>query len=223
MKYLIANWKMHKSSQEVKDFFATSREALQQASGVEIVICPPFPLIPEVRNEVIGTNIKVGAQNLSAEEEGAYTGEVSGRQLDGLVDYVIVGHSERKRYFGETTKDIAGKLVQAFRHNLRPILCFEKIADLDAVNETGGLILAYEPPGSIGNGLPDSPEDAAKVARQAKDRLGVAVPVLYGGSAEARIEASFLVHPELSGLLVGTAALDPTSFVAMAQLARNTK
>ncbi len=209
---------MHKSSQEVKNFFATAREALSQASGVEIIICPPFPLIPEVRSEVIGTNIKVGAQNLSSEEEGAYTGEVSGKQLEGLVDYVIVGHSERKKYFGETEKDIAGKLVQAFRHHLKPILCFQKLEDLAAVNETDGLILAFEPAAAIGTGNPDSPEDAGKMAGLAKGRLGVDLPILYGGSAEPRVTAAFLARPELAGLLVGTDSLDPATFVAMASI-----
>src|SRR5579859_6873668 len=134
MKYLVANWKMYHTAESARSYLNTSRDALRLAKGVEVVICPPFPLIPAVRAEVIGTPIKVGAQNLSYEEEGALTGEVSGLQLEGLCDYVLIGHSERRRIFHETDREIAAKLVQARRHDLKPILCFEKIEDLQVIN-----------------------------------------------------------------------------------------
>lgn len=181
-----------------------------------MVFCPPFPLIPLVRGEVIGTAMKVGAQNLSGEEEGAFTGEVSGKQLEDLADYVVVGHSERKKYFHETDKDIANKLVQAHRHGLTAILCFQNYQDLKVVNDTTKIILAFEPTSAIGTGRPDTPKDAAEVARRAKEIVGADVPILYGGSVTKDNAKEFLKEKELSGFLVGGASLDPASFVDLA-------
>lgn len=219
MKYIIANWKMHKTDQAVRDFFAVSREVLLTAKGLEIVICPPYPLIPVARNEVMGTPIKLGAQNLSGEEEGAFTGEVSGLQLEGLVDYVLVGHSERRKYFHEAGREIANKLIQAYRHDLKPVLCFEKIEELAVVNETKGLVLAYEPTAAIGTGEPDTPENAVSIASQAKASLGVDVPVLYGGSVTSANVREFITRPEIAGILVGGASLDPQSFIDLVRAA----
>lgn len=219
MKYIVANWKMHKTVQEVRDYFSVSRDALRLAKEAQVIICPPFPLLPATRNEIIGTSIKLGAQNLSGEEEGAFTGEVSGLQLEGLVDYVLVGHSERRKYFQEGGREIANKLVQAFRHDLKPILCFEKIEDLSAVNETKGLILAYEPSSAIGSGHPDTPDNAAGIAKLAKGLLRADVPVLYGGSVSSANIREFLGRPEISGVLVGGASLDPASFVDLVHAA----
>ncbi len=219
MKYLVANWKMHKTTQEVREFFATSRELLRLAKGVEIVFCPPFPLIHSVRDEIIGTPLKLGAQNLSAEEEGAYTGEVSGRQLAGMVDYVLVGHSERRKYFHEEGRELANKLVQASRHDLKPIFCFEKPADLAVINDPTDLILAYEPPGTIGTGHPDTPSNAASVAVQARKIVGAQIPVLYGGSVTAANVKEFLAQPDISGVLVGSASLNPSSWVDLVHAA----
>lgn len=219
MKYIIANWKMHKTDQDVRDFFAVSRAALLTAKGVEIVICPPYPLIPVARNEVMGTPIKLGAQNLSGEEEGSFTGEVSGLQLENLVDYVLVGHSERRKYFHEAGREIANKLIQAHRHELRPVLCFEKIEELSVVNETKGLVLTYEPAAAIGTGEPDTSENAVQMAKLAKASLGVDIPVLYGGSVTSANVGSFLTRPEIAGVLVGGASLDPQSFIDLVRAA----
>lgn len=221
MKYLVANWKMHKTAQEVRNFFAVSREALRLAKEVEIIFCPPFPLIPAVRGEVIGTPMKVGAQNISSEEEGAMTGEVSGVQLEGLCDYVIVGHSERKKLFHEGPKEIAGKLVQARRHDLTPILCFEKPEDLAVVSDPTHLILAYEPTFAIGTGQPDTPANAAAVARQAREIVKHELPVLYGGSVTAANVKEFLAQPGIDGVLVGAASLDPAGWVDLVHAASN--
>ena len=210
---------MHKTDQGVRDFFAMSRDALLTAKELEIVICPPYPLIPVARNEVMGTAIKLGAQNLSGEEEGAFTGEVSGLQLENLVDYVLVGHSERRKYFHEGGREIANKLIQAYRHELKPVLCFEKIEDLTAVNETKGLILAYEPVSAIGSGHPDTPSNAAEKASQAKQALGADIPVLYGGSVSPANVQEFLTRPEIAGVLVGGASLDPAGFVELVHAA----
>lgn len=219
MKYLVANWKMNHTAESARAFLNTSRDALRLAQGIEVVICPPFPLIPIVRSEVIGTPIKVGAQNLSQEEEGALTGEVSGLQLEGMCEYVLVGHSERRRLFHETNREIAAKIVQAQRHELKPILCFEKIEDLEAVNDPIGLILAYEPTFAIGTGHPDTPANAAAMAKSARDYLKSDLPVLYGGSVEASNVKEFLQEPGLSGFLVGRASLEPASWVNLVHAA----
>jgi len=219
VKYLVANWKMNKTDQEVRDFFAVSREALRLAKGVEIVFCPPFPLIPTVRSEVVGTPLKVGAQDLSSEEDGARTGDVSGKQIEGMADYVIVGHSERKKLFHETSQEIAAKLVQARRHDLTPILCFETPEELKVVNDPTHLLLAYEPTFAIGSGHPDTPANAAAVAKSAREILGHTVPVLYGGSVTADNVKEFLSQPEIDGALVGSASLDPAGWVGLVHAA----
>lgn len=204
---------MHHTTESARSFMATSREALRLVRDVESIICPPYPLIPTVRSETLGTPIKLGAQNLASEEEGAFTGEVSAVQLEGLVDYVIIGHSERRRFFGETNGVIGQKLVLALKHHLKPILCFEKVEDLKIVGENRDLIVAYEPVFAIGSGHPDTPENAAAVAKQAQEVVGFAVPVLYGGSVTPSNVRSFLEKKEISGALVGGASLDPVSFV----------
>ena len=213
MKYAVANWKMHHSISSAEHFLAVSREALRLANGVEVIICPPFPLLESVKNGVIGTSIKVGAQNISNEEEGAFTGEVAAAQLTGLVDYVIVGHSERKKYFGETMPLIWSKVQMALKHDLKPILCFEKVEELSVVENPQGLILAYEPTFAIGSGHPDTPENAAATIRDAKAALGYNMPILYGGSVTAKNVPSFLAQRDIAGTLVGGASLDPASFV----------
>jgi triosephosphate isomerase len=219
VKIVVANWKMHHTASSARDYLATSREALRLAQNVEVVICPPFPLLSVVREEALGTPIKLGAQNLSSEDEGAYTGEVSALQLTDLVSYVIVGHSERKKYFGETPEIAWAKARQAMKHGLKPILCFEKLQDLTVVTNSSGLILAYEPTFAIGTGHPDTPENAAATAKAAKHQVGGDAPVLYGGSVTAENAREFLDKEQIAGFLVGKASLDPTSFVSIVHAA----
>ena len=116
---------------ECSKLFTTSREALRLAKDLEIVICPSYPLLPIIRDEIIGTPMKLGAQNVAAWEEGAYTGEVSATQLTNLTDYVIIGHSERRKYFHESDQDISSKLTLSLKQGLTPILCFEHVDQVD--------------------------------------------------------------------------------------------
>jgi triosephosphate isomerase (TIM) len=214
MKYIVANWKMHHTIDSAHQFLTVAREALRLAKSVEVIICPSFPLLPSVRNELVGTPIKVGAQNLSTEEQGALTGEVSGVQLESLVDYVIVGHSERRRYFKETNHELAKKLERAWQHQITPILCFEKVEDLHILRPLKGkVVLAYEPISAIGTGHPDTPGNAASIAKMAQQYLSQDLPVLYGGSVTPDNVKSFLQFREISGALVGGASLEAATFV----------
>jgi len=213
VKYIVANWKMNHSADSARQFFTTAREALRLAKGVEIIVCPPYPLLSVIKSEVVGTPIKLGAQNLSQFSDGAYTGEVSGMQLAGLADYVIVGHSERKKYFKESIQEISAKVLAARKFELKPILCFERAEELSSAGSSEGLIVAYEPTFAIGSGNPDTPDNAADVAKRARSILKADVPVLYGGSVTAENVKSFLSRSEISGVLVGGASLDPIGFV----------
>jgi triosephosphate isomerase len=203
---------------DVTRYFATAREGLK-VPDVTVIICPAFPLIPAVRQEVEGTEIAVGAQNLASDEEGAYTGEVSAKQLKDQVAYAIIGHSERKKYFAESLAEITKKLDLARKYELKPILCFEKLEELAVVADTQGLILAYEPTFAIGSGHPDTPENAASIAQAAKESLKADIPVLYGGSVTDANVAKFTSKSEIGGALVGGASLDPLSWVRLVQAA----
>lgn len=218
-KYIVANWKMNHTIEDVQRYFATAREALRLVKDMEIIICPSYPLIPAVRSEVVGTPIKVGAQNISQFTDGAYTGEVSGEQLKGLVDYVIIGHSERKKYFREGIPEISAKVELAKRFEIKPIICFEQAEELATVGLTDQCIIAYEPTFAIGTGNPDTPENAAGMAKLASSVLKTEAPIIYGGSVTSENVRSFLSHSEIAGALVGGASVDPISFVNLVHAA----
>lgn len=222
MKYIVANWKLHHTIDSARSFLHQAREDLHRASNVEVIICPPFPLLSIVHGERLYPKIKIGAQNISQFESGAYTGEVSAPQLNGLAEYVIIGHSERKKYFGETMEAIWQKVNLAREHDLHPILCFEKVEELTIVDDTKNLILAYEPTFAIGTGHPDTPEDAIKVATEARSLVkDDNIPILYGGSVNASDIKGFTSHDEISGCLVGGASIEADSFIALVQAANH--
>jgi triosephosphate isomerase len=219
MKYIVANWKLHHTIDSARSFLHQARESLHLAKNVEVVICPPFPLLQTVYAERLYPKIKIGAQNLSQFESGAYTGEVSAVQLNGLAEYVIVGHSERKKYFSETSNTAWEKALLAIEYGLKPIFCFEKVEELKIISNPANLILAYEPIFAIGTGHPDSPEDAVKVATEARHLIKSDIPILYGGSVTADDVQSFLSYDEISGALVGGASVEPESFTSLVHAA----
>jgi triosephosphate isomerase len=213
--------------------------------GVEKVLCPPFVSLDVVRQRVLGTNILVGAQNAYWEPKGAYTGEVSVTMLQGLVDFVIVGHSERRQYFHETDEDVNRKVRAALAAGLRVIMCVGEnlaenemghtesfveaqvragLADVDAFDR---LVIAYEPIWAIGTGRAATPENAGQVVghirRVVRDVAGDAVAdglrIQYGGSVTPDNFAEFIAHPEIDGGLVGGASLNAESFLAITRLA----
>jgi triosephosphate isomerase len=212
----------------------------KDAERVEVVICPPFTALRSVQTLIDSDRLPygLGAQNVHAEDEGAFTGEVSGMMLAALdVGYVIVGHSERRRLFGEDDATVNRKVKAVVRHGLVPIVCVgetleereaggtqSKVAEqvrmafdgLDAATASSAVV-AYEPIWAIGTGRNAEPTDAGQVIevirgtlseRVGKD-VGAAVRIQYGGSVKAGNIREFMVHPEIDGALVGGASLDP--------------
>lgn len=243
-----ANWKMYKTVAEARAFVA-GLAAMLPAAGPAAVICPPFTALAAVNEALAGTAFALGAQNMHAEAQGAFTGEVAAPMLQDLgVRYVILGHSERRQYFGETDAFIGAKVRAAFAHDLVPILCVgETLAQRDAgqttsvveaqvlggtegltASQAAGLIVAYEPIWAIGTGRPSTGADAGAVAAHIRRILAArfgaagaaAVRVQYGGSVKPANAAEFLQHPEIDGALVGGASLEPASFAAIVEAAR---
>ncbi|MFC6632850.1 triose-phosphate isomerase [Microbulbifer taiwanensis] len=227
-----ANWKMNGSRAFAEQFFT----ALDlQGSGCEVVICPPYPYLPLVA-EKAGAGFSTGAQSLSEESSGAYTGEVSADMLlDWSVRYAIVGHSERRSLYGESSALVARKFVAAKSAGLIPILCVGETlqereegrtldvvaAQLQAVSEAAGddvwsrAVIAYEPVWAIGTGKTATPEQAQQVHGFIREQLGetgAAVQILYGGSVKAANAEALFAQVDIDGALVGGASLDAEEF-----------
>jgi len=233
-----ANWKMHTTPADAGEL-ARTIAARTRAPEVVRVICPPFVCLAAVRDALDGEAVAVGAQNVHSELVGAYTGEISAPMLVGLAEWVIVGHSERRRDFGETDELIGRKLGRAVEAGLRPILCVgEQLADRDAGRAVevvasqlagalaghdpatlvdAGLVVAYEPVWAIGTGRNARGADAAAMSdaiRATVATLGwgdaaADLPVLYGGSVTSANIGEFLAEPTIDGALVGGASLKP--------------
>lgn len=241
-----ANWKMHKNPKGTTAFFETFLPAVERFGGCEIVICPT---LLDVENAVIatrGTRIEIGAQNLYWEDEGAFTGEVSGSMIRAAgCSHVIVGHSERRRFFGETDDDVFKKTVAALSAGLIPIVCLGERdkKDVEAVIATqfrcgisalsqaqfAKIVIAYEPVWAIGDGETATPKVAAAshqlIRDQANKTFGAAaadaVRILYGGSVKPDNANLLMEQPEIDGFLIGGASLDPLSFAKIVNLAGN--
>ena len=238
------NWKMYKTADEAAAFIRAIRSAAEGASDREIVIAPAFPALPAAVEAARGTSIQISAQNLHWEENGAYTGEVSGAMLTAIgCSHVIVGHSERRQYFGETDGTVLLRTLASLESGLTPIVCVgETIEQREAGNtesvlreqftagigslepeQFAGLILAYEPVWAIGTGrtaTPEIAEAAHDVIRSlASDRFGDSaaqtVRILYGGSVKPSNFSSLLARDGIDGGLVGGASLDANSFAAL--------
>jgi triosephosphate isomerase len=241
---MAGNWKMYKTPAETHAFFEAFKPLVSDASHCDIVICPPFPNLPAALQETAGTNIGIGAQNLYWGKEGAVTGEVSGHMLQAVgCGFVIIAHSERRQYFGETEPDVVRKTEAALEYRLTPIVCVGERLDEREGNRTeevlgeqfdGGLaplspgqfakiVIAYEPVWAIGTGKTATPQIAAgahrfirgKVAAKFGDALASAVRILYGGSVKPDNVKNLMAEEEIDGALVGGASLDPKSFAAI--------
>lgn len=237
---IAGNWKMYKTHLEAKDLVEALKEKNLPA-GVEVVLCPPFTALTTVAQALAGTEIGFGAQDLFWEEEGAYTGEISPLMLKELgCSYVIIGHSERRQYFGETDENVNKKVKAALRHGLKPIICVgESLAQREAgdtnsfVSEQvkkalNGLapesipqvVIAYEPIWAIGTGRSSSGIDANHViglirrtiASQFQPYLADQVRIQYGGSVKPENIKEFMTQPEIDGALVGGASLKADAF-----------
>lgn len=242
-----ANWKMHKTRAEATAFVEAALPRLRAVEGVEVVICPPYTALETVARLLRGCSVRLGAQNLHWERQGAFTGEVSPGMLAELgCTYVIVGHSERRRMFGDSDDRVRRKVRAAFDAGLVPILCVgetleerqagqtesrvaaqisEGTADLSE-QEARRLVVAYEPVWAIGTGHAATAEEADRVIAFIRESLrgrfggaADATRIQYGGSVTSRNAAEFLRQPEVDGALVGGASLDPQEFVAIASAA----
>ena len=241
-KFVAGNWKMNMTSSEVAPYLEVFRSEVEPLNGVDIAIIPPFTALAKASEILGGTQkIRLGAQNMSPETKGAYTGEISATMLrDLFVRYVLIGHSERRRLFGETDELVHRKIVTAISCELRPILCVgETLEERQAGQEKSVLegqargalnglskehieeiTVAYEPVWAIGTGLtatPDQAEQAHVFIRQHLfTNIGSAAAtktrILYGGSVTPANARELLSRPDIDGALVGGASLDPRGF-----------
>jgi triosephosphate isomerase len=239
--FIAANWKMYKTVHEAVVFVKEFRSLVKDIEDVEIVVAPPFTAVHAVADAARNSNVGVAAQDLHWEREGAFTGEVSAPMLrEAGAEYVIIGHSERRRLFQETDESVNRKLMAALGARLTPIVCIgetleererdETLAVLDRQIKRGldslsgeqvaSLVLAYEPVWAIGTGRNATPEQAGEAHAHIRSRLrqwfgGDAADgchVLYGGSVKPDNIHDLIVHPDVDGALVGGASLDVRAF-----------
>lgn len=248
-KTIIAgNWKMNKNPAETKEFITQLKPHAARAKWCETVLCVPFIDIPAAVKAAKNTRVFIAAQNMHHESSGAYTGEVSGEMLVSLgVKYVVIGHSERRQYFGETEDTVSQKVRAALACGLRPIVCVgesmsqrEKNLTLDYVRmqiktvfwdvdpkDVKKVVVAYEPIWAIGTGKTATADDAQEVCGAIRKTLAEVfgqqtadgIRVLYGGSAKPENVAGFLEKEDVDGALVGGASLKADSFSAMVKAA----
>ena len=236
-KIIIAgNWKMHKTQAESLEFVEKFKSEIENTHEArEIVLCTPFTSLTVMSKNLHGSRIQLGAQNIHWEDQGAYTGEISGVMLTEIgVSYVIVGHSERRQYFGETDQTVNLRLKSAQKHGIIPILCVgetkeqrdegatEKIIinqlqqDLVDIDQSN-LVIAYEPIWAIGTGDTCESYEANRVIgiiRQQLDNKNLSIQ--YGGSVKPNNIDEIMAQPEIDGALVGGASLEPTSLARIA-------
>ena len=240
---IAGNWKMNTTVAEAAELVRAMKEKLNQIAGVEKVLCPPFVSLTTVKELIKGTSIKLGAQNMYFERSGAYTGEVSPAMLAGLCEFVILGHSERRGYFGETDQLVNKKVKAALGAGLTPIVCVGESLEQNNAGETvsvitrqvkaafegiaspKGTVIAYEPIWAIGTGKSASGEQANAVikvirdmiARIYGDQIAQAMRIQYGGSVNSANIAEFIKQPEIDGALVGGASLKAAEFLGIVE------
>jgi triosephosphate isomerase len=244
---LAANWKMHKTIEETERYLAEFLPRVPDEPGPEVVICPPFPSLNIAVELCLQSRVRVAAQNMHEEAEGAFTGEVSAPMLLELgLDGVILGHSERRQYFGESDEALARKVPAALRAGLEPILCVGENESQRESDETEGIltrqieadlsdvpedrladvVIAYEPIWAIGTGrtaTTEQAQDAIALIRglieSRSSEAAAAIRILYGGSVKPANAAELIAQPDVDGALVGGASLDPADFAAIVDAA----
>ncbi len=251
-RIIAGNWKMNKTREEATELSSALVSALSgQEDLPEIVLCPPFTSLQTVVEKTSLSPVAVGAQNMDWRDSGAFTGEISPVMLLDLgVKYVIIGHSERRQFFGETNTTVNQKLKAAIKHSLVPIVCLGEtlderennltdavvsrqiaaaLADIDATL-LAELIIAYEPVWAIGTGKVCDAKEANRVASVIRKTvsnlytgvdIGLSVPILYGGSVNPKNVDEQLAQPDIDGSLVGGASLKPEEFLPIIQAAQN--
>lgn len=246
--FVAGNWKMNKTGDEARALVAEMLPGLQSVPTIDRAICPPFPYLMPLAAMLSGTGVGLGAQNMYWEESGAYTGEVSPNMVAEFCQYVILGHSERRAYFGETDESVNRKVKAALAHHLTPIMCVGETLSENEAGKTeevvtrqvrGGLngldaaqaeqiVIAYEPVWAIGTGRAATAEGANAVLANyirptLKSMFGQAVAqsvrIQYGGSVSAKNAAELFAMPDIDGALVGGASLKPADFVTIIKAA----
>jgi triosephosphate isomerase len=246
MTYLAANWKMHKTTEETEAFLAEFLPSVTE-SGPEVVICPPFTSLNIAVELCLQSPVRVAAQNMHDQPEGAFTGEISAPMLQDLgVHGVILGHSERRQHFAETDEALARKVPQALGAGLEPILCVGENESQRDAEETeqiltaqverdlaevpdarlSEVVIAYEPIWAIGTGRTATPEQAQEAVayirsliERRSDTAAGAIRILYGGSVKPGNAAELLSQPDVDGALVGGASLEAADFAAIVEAA----
>jgi triosephosphate isomerase len=239
--FIAGNWKMNTMVAEAVKLVSDMLDELDEIEGVEKVLCPPFTSLVTIRELLKGSSVKLGAQNMHFETKGAYTGEISPLMLTELCEFVILGHSERRWYFGETDQVVNEKVKMALRNRLKPILCVgerleeneagkteEIIArqikqDLNNVESNPGVVIAYEPVWAIGTGRAASGEQAAATIKFIRsilaslwgEDIAQSLRLLYGGSVTSNNIAEFVSQSEIDGALVGGASLKAREFLSI--------
>lgn len=245
---IAGNWKMFKTVSEAVAF-VNEVKGKAEIDGVDSVICAPYTNLPALVEAVKGTSLKVGAQNLHWEDNGAFTGEISGVMLKDLgVDYVIIGHSERRAYFAETDDTVNKKVHAAFKHGLTPIVCVgEKLEEREAgqtkavckvqteaafaglsAEQAAQVVVAYEPIWAIGTGKSSTADDANEVIGYIRELIAglfgqsVAdqVRIQYGGSVKPNNIREYMQQSDIDGALVGGASLEPASYIQLVEGAK---
>ena len=240
---IAGNWKMHKTAAEAIQFVESIKEQVQ-GTDVEVVLCTPYTLLHPVKEAIRGTNIKLSAQNMHWDDQGAYTGEVSPLMLKELeVEYCIVGHSERRQYFNETDETVNKKVHAALKHNIKPIVCVGETLEQRENGETNTLVkrqvvkafegvsgervaeivIAYEPIWAIGTGKTATSEQANEVIYNIREvirelygeEIYTEIRIQYGGSVKPSNVEEIMNQEDIDGALVGGASLKPDDFVAL--------
>jgi len=237
---LVANWKMHMTAAEAVAFAGTFVPLVRRATGVDVAIAPPFTALDRLARALAGSNVMLAAQNVNPEPKGAFTGEIAPGMLAELgCRYAIVGHSERRTYYGESNAYVANKAGALFAAGIVPIVCVgESLEEREAgrtIDVVGAqldgslalvpdgraaeLVIAYEPIWAIGTGRTATPETAQQVHAFVRERLrarfgaaGDQIRIQYGGSVKPENVDELMAQPDIDGALVGGASLDPAAF-----------
>lgn len=250
-KLIVGNWKMYNNTHKASLLLHSLSEKVKVPRSVDVVLCPNLLALQSLSLQVNHRQFRLGAQNCYWRDEGAFTGEVAAEMLRGVVDYVIVGHSERRHVFHETERDIRQKVQAVLRNKMKPILCVGETATERADGETievvrdqltsglanitseemSEMAIAYEPVWAIGTGKIPTADDVATVEKAIRKQISAlygkkaaeAVRFLYGGSVDATNASSFLATDGVDGLLVGGASLKPDVFAAIVKEAGKQK
>ena len=246
---IAGNWKMNKTQDEARTLVEGLKNVLKTVDDVDIVVCPPFTSLEQVARVIEGTNIQLGAQDVHWEDTGAYTGEIAPLMLKDLgCQYIIVGHSERRIYFGETNESVNKKAKAVLKYNLTPIICvgerleqreaaqtFTVIEDQlkGAVQDIGPeeikrIVIAYEPVWAIGTGRTATPQQAQEaqnfirnlLKKLYNEEVANSVRIQYGGSVKPENIADLMVEEDVDGALVGGASLKLESFIKIVKGAK---